>query len=209
MSAALVMMSDLLDLAIARPVAATGPAGRTRFTLAAGLGALFLAALWGLAAGSASLGLALTNAYKLPMVVLLSSLCAVPAGVLALKLCGKPLGVRDLLLSFATAVFAGCLALAVLSPLVALYYNTSAWAGPYLGIGSAVLAIVVSVASFVRAAVARVEPGSKREIVAIPIVVMTFMQLASLLQLIALASPILPETTVFDSGIDHVVRGDR
>jgi hypothetical protein len=206
MSAAVLMMSDLLDLAIGRQSAPVGPAARKQFTLAAGLGALALAAVWGLAAGSSSWMLALGNAYKVPMVVVLSSLCAIPAGLLALRLTGLVYAARDLLLSFATSVFAGSLALAVLSPLVALYYNTSAWAGPYLGLGSAVVAIVVAVASFVRGAIARSEPSPRRGLLAIPIVVMVFMQLAALLQLIALASPILPETTIFDSGIDHVVR---
>jgi hypothetical protein len=200
------MMSDLLNLAIGRRAEPLGPASRRQFTLAAGLGALALAAVWGLAAGSSSLFLALDNAYKLPMVVLLSSLCAVPAGLLALRLTGIVYSGRDLLLSFAASVFAGSLALAVLAPLVALYYNTSAWAGPYLGIGSAAAAIAVAIASFVRGVIARSEPGPTRGLLAIPIVVMVFMQLAALLQLIALASPILPETTIFDSGIDHVVR---
>lgn len=206
MSAAAVMMSDLLNLAIGRSINHTGPAGRSQFTLAAGLGALLLAALWGLAAGSSSLLLALGNAYKLPMVVLLSSICAVPAGLLALRLTGARYSGRDLVLSFATSVFAGSLVLAVLSPLVALYYNTSAWAGPYLGLGSACAAILVAVLSFVRGTIVRAEPGVDRQLLAVPIVVMVFMQLAALLQLIALASPILPETTIFDSGIDHVVR---
>jgi hypothetical protein len=207
MPAAVLMVSDLLNLAIGRPVANTGPAGRTRFTLAAALGALLFAALWGLAAGSSSWWLAAGNAYKLPMVVLLSSATAIPAGLLALRLSNAAFGGRDLLLSFTTAVFAGTLALAVLSPLVALYYNTSAWAGPYLGLGSAAAAIVVATASFVRGTFARAEPGPTRDRLVIPIVVMVFMQLAALLQLVALASPILPETTIFDSGIDHVGRG--
>lgn len=206
MSAAVLMMSDLLNLAIGRPVTNAGPAARTQFTLAAALGALGFAALWGLAAGSASWALALGNAYKVPMVVLLSSLTAVPAGLLALRLTNVRYAGRDLLLSFATAVFSGALVLAVLAPLVGLYYNTSAWAGPYLGLGSAGIALVVAVTTFVRGTVARAEPDVARETLAIPIAVMVAMQLAALLQLVALASPILPETTIFDSGIDHVVR---
>ncbi|MBL8944096.1 MAG: hypothetical protein JNK45_13150 [Myxococcales bacterium] len=61
MPAAVLMVSDLLDLAVGRPVANTGPAGRTRFTLAAALGALVFAALC-LAAGSSSWWLAAGNA---------------------------------------------------------------------------------------------------------------------------------------------------
>jgi len=206
-SAAVMMVSNLLQLAVGRQVEHEGPAQRTQFTLAAALSALGFAAIWGLAAGSSSLTLALGNAYKLPMVVLLSSLAAVPAGLLTLRLTGARFAARELLLAFATSVFAGTMVLAVLSPLVALYYHTSSWAGPYLGMGSALAAIVVAVSSFARSAIGRADRNAgDLRLLAFPIVIMVLMQIASLLQMIALASPILPETTVFDTGIDQLVR---
>ncbi|MBX7083154.1 MAG: hypothetical protein K1X88_28365 [Nannocystaceae bacterium] len=206
MSTAVAMMSNLLQLAVGDRVEHEGPAQRTQFTLAALLSALGFAALWGLAAGSSSLGLALGNAYKLPMIVLLSGLSAMPAGLLALRLSARGYSARELLLSFATSVYAGTLVLAVLSPLVALYYHTSAWAGPYLGMGSAIAALVVATVTFARGTIRRAPPElSHRGLLAIPLVVTVFIQLAALLQFVAMASPILPETTVFDSGIDRVV----
>ena len=48
--------------------------------------ALALASLWGIAAGSASASLAMANAYKVPMVILLSALTALPAGLVTLRL---------------------------------------------------------------------------------------------------------------------------
>jgi hypothetical protein len=207
MTQAAMMVSNLLQLAVGREVEHEGPAQRTQFTLAAALSSLGFAAIWGLAAGSSSLGLALGNAYKLPMVVLLSSLAAVPAGLLALRLTGTRFVARELLLAFATSVFAGTMVLAVLSPLVALYYHTSSWAGPYLGMGSAIAALVIAISSFARSAIGRADrsAGDVR-LLAIPLVVMVLMQVAALLQLIAMASPILPETTVFDTGIDQLIR---
>ena len=40
----------------------------------------------------------------------------------------------------------------------------------------------------------------------LPVVVTIGFQLATMLQLVALASPILPETTVFDTGVDVLAR---
>lgn len=205
MSSALSLMSNLLQLAVGQRVEYEGPAQRTQFTIAATLAALVFAAIWGLAAGSSSIVLALGNAYKVPMVVLLSALSAIPAGLLALRLGAHGSSARELLLSLATSLFAGTLVLAVMSPLVALYYHTSSWAGPYLGMGSAIAALVVAVVTFARSTVVRAPAEMNRGLLAIPLSVTVFVQLAAMLQFVAMASPILPENTVFDSGIDRVV----
>jgi hypothetical protein len=108
------------------------------------------AAVWGLAAGSRSAGLALANVYKVPMVVLLSCAFAAPAGLLAWRLSGTRVRGSDLALGFSGGVFGGTLVLAVFAPLIALYYHSSAWAGPVLGLGSVGLALLTGTIMFVR-----------------------------------------------------------
>jgi MFS family permease len=184
---------------------AEGRARRLQLMMTAGLSSLLFAALWGLAAGSASLGLAVANLYKVPMIVLLAASFSVPAGLLALRVSGADYRVSDLMISFFTAVFSGSLVLGVLSPLVALYYHTSAWAGPFLGMGSAFLALGVAGFVFVRATLRRRSPQTQPVALALPTVVMVVMNAACLLQLVALASPILPEATIFESGVDGVI----
>lgn len=197
----------LLDLAGGTPPGESLTTARRRQLLAsAGLLSVAFAGVWGLAAGSGSLGLALANLYKVPMVVLLSVLSAVPIGLLTNRLLGSRLRPADLLLALAASVFAGTLVLAVLSPLVAVYYHTSTWAGPMLALGSTSVSLLVSIVLFVRSALA-VEATDKRlSNIAAPVGAVVLMELAVMVQLIALASPILPEQTRFDGGIDQLVQ---
>jgi|JI10StandDraft_1071094.scaffolds.fasta_scaffold274212_2 hypothetical protein len=197
----------LLDLACGRPFRPEdeGRARRGQLMISALLASLVAAALWGLAAGGRELGPALANLYKVPMVVLLSVLSAAPAGLLAWKLSGVAMRPSDLMLAFVTGVLAGTLVMAVLAPLLALYYNTSAWAGPLLAMGSTFAALAVAVVTFVRGAMRRRPPGVSRAGLLVPIVVVITMQLGTLLQFIAVAQSILPETTPFDGGIDRIV----
>lgn len=180
-------------------------ARRLQLILSAAVAALVFAALWGVAAGSRSLPLALANIYKVPMVVLLSSLSAVPAGMLTWKLMGVQYRGTDLLMGFATGVFSGALVLGVLSPLVAVYYHTSAWAGPMLGMGSVFAAILVATVVFARNVLRAVPEGTSKAAMLLPVAIFLGIQLATMVQLIALASPILPEVTVFDGGVDHML----
>jgi uncharacterized membrane protein len=205
-TAVVILISTLLNASIGRASADDGPARRIQLTLAASLAALAFAALWGIAAGSTDVTLALGNAVKVPMVVLLSAVASIPAGMLALRLTGLPYSARDLLFAFAPALFAGTLALAVTAPLVALYYHTSVWAGPYLAMGSAAIAIVVAGVLFARGAVRRASTEREKTVVMLPVLVTIGFQLATMLQLVSLASPILPETTVFDTGVDVLAR---
>lgn len=206
MTAVVILISTLLNASVGRAPAEDGPARRIQLTLAAALAALVFAALWGLAAGSTDITLALGNAVKVPMVVLLSAVASVPAGMLALRLTGLQYSARDLVFAFAPALFAGTLTLAVTAPLVALYYHTSVWAGPYLAMGSAAIAIIVAGLLFARGAVRRASTEHERNVVMLPVLVTIGFQLATLLQLVSLASPILPETTVFDTGVDVLAR---
>jgi len=196
----------LIDIACGRPIPVEdgGRSRRLQLVVFALLASLVFAAAWGVAVGSRSAGLALTNVYKVPAVVLLSCAFAAPAGLLAWRLSGARVRGSDLALGFAGGVFGGTLVLAVLAPLVALYYHSSAWAGPVLGIGSAALALVTGTVMFVRGVVRRLEPGTSRRGVVLPVAVTLGMQLLTLLQLAALSAPILPERTVFSGGIDRL-----
>lgn len=206
MSKVTATFSTLLNLITGRPVdEGEGRSRRIQLMMTAGLLSLVFAAVWGLAVGSASLGLAVANVYKVPMIMLLAALFSVPAGLLALRVSGADYRASDLLISFVTAVFSGSLVLGVLSPLVALYYHTSAWAGPFLGMGSSFLALGVAGFVFVRATLRRRKPQTEAGSLAVPTVVMVLMNAACLLQLVALASPILPEATIFEGGVDGVI----
>lgn len=198
----------LIDIACGRPIPAedSGKSRRLQLVVFALLASLVFAAMWGVAVGSRSAGLAMANVYKVPMVVLMSCAFAAPAGLLAWRLSGTRVRGSDLALGFAGGVFGGTLVLAVLAPIVALYYHSSAWAGPLLGIGSALLALGTGTVMFVRGVVRRLEPGTKARSVFLPVTVTLGMQLLTLLQLAALASPILPERTPFSGGIDHITQ---
>ncbi|MBL4688069.1 MAG: hypothetical protein JKY37_26000 [Nannocystaceae bacterium] len=199
-------LSDLLDVARGRGPTALGPAERFRLITAAGLFSLVFAAIWGVAAGSTSVMLAGSNALKVPMVVLFSVLSSLPAGVIALRLSGSKERVSDLVLSFCGAVFSGTLVAAVLAPIVAIYPQTSQWAGPYLGMGSVLAAIGVAALLFFNNALRNV-PREQYSAHIIPKIVLAIVTLAVLPQLIALASPILQATTVWDAGVDIVTHG--
>ena len=180
-------------------------ARRTQLAAFAALSAVLMASLWGLAAGSMSPLLAVANLYKVPAIVLLSGLSAIPAGLLTAYLADSGARATDLLLSYATSVFAGTLVMAVLSPLVAIYYHTSAWAGPLLGLGSAVLGVTVGAWVFVRVSLRSIVPGTRRRGLLLAVGVFTAVKLAMMLQLIAVLSPILPQADTFDGGIDALV----
>jgi hypothetical protein len=198
--------ATLLDLTCGKPLGDedAGRARRLQIVISALLTSLVFAALWGVAAGSRLPALAVANLYKVPMVVLVSAVGAVPAGLLTWKLSGSPGRASDLLVAFSGGTFSATLVLAVLSPLVALYYHSSMWAGPMLGQGSAILALVVGAAIFARSMFARPRPEGSRKLLVLPVVVLGLVQVAMLVQLIALAAPILPERTIFSHGIDHL-----
>lgn len=200
------LFSTLLDLTCGKPLgdADAGRARRLQIVISALLTSLLFAAVWGVAAGSRMPALAVANLYKVPMVVLVSAVGALPAGLLTWKLSGGPGRASDLLIGFTGGTFAGTLVLAVLSPLVALYYHSSLWAGPLLGQGSALLALVVGVVIFARAIFGRKNPEAPRARLVLPVTVLALVQVAMLVQLVAIAAPILPERTIFSHGIDHL-----
>jgi hypothetical protein len=179
----------ILDIACGRPIPRedAGPARRLQLVVLAFLASLVFAAAWGAAAGSQATGLA-------------------PAGLLAWRLSGAQVRGSDLALGFSGGVFGGTLVLAVLAPIVALYYHSSAWGGPMLGIGSALLALLTGTIMFVRGTIKRAPEGASKLATLIPILVTLAMQVLTLLQLAAIAAPIFPEHTPFSGGIDHFVQ---
>jgi hypothetical protein len=198
-------LMTLLDIACGRPIpgADGGRARRIELMIVALLASLVFAAGWGAAAGSRNALLATANLYKVPMVVLLSCVFAAPAGLLAWRLSGAAMRGSDLALGFVGSVFGGTLVLAVLAPLVALYYHSSAWAGPMLGVGSAFVALATGTIMFFRGVLKRLPAGAPKAAAFVPALVILGMQLATLLQLASVVSPIFPERTPFSGGIDH------
>lgn len=202
------MLNDLfiiLDLACGRPIPEDQdlPARRLQIALTAIGASVVLGAVWGLAAGSTSGGLAAANLFKLPLIVLLSAVSALPAGLLTWKLSGATCRASDLLLGFAASIFSATLVLAVLSPIVALYEHSSVWIGPIIAPLTAFAAL--GTGGFIAARyVYRTAPEAGRGPVLFSASAMHFTLLATVIQLIALASPILPTRTVFDRGIDRL-----
>ncbi|MBS1123299.1 MAG: hypothetical protein H6Q90_5527 [Deltaproteobacteria bacterium] len=174
-------------------------------TITALFAGLALSALWGLAAGSTSATLALANAYKVPMVILLSALTALPAGLVTLRLANAPLPAHQLVSAFVTSIFGGTLVLATLAPLVAIYYHTSSMAGVPIALGSVFVALATASLLFGRAVGRRMAGQPERRgtsLIAVGVLVALF--LTALLQFVAMASPIIAATTRFDGGFDTV-----
>lgn len=196
----------LLDIACGRPIPNedAGPARRLQLVVFALLASLGFSAVWGAAAGSQAAHLAIANIYKVPMVVLLSCAFAAPAGIMAWRLGGARIRGSDLALGFAGGIFGGTGVLAVFAPLLALYYHSSAWAGPLLGIGSALLALATGTIMCVRGVLRRLPSGSSKLAALLPVVVTLLMQCATLVQLASVAAPIFPERTPFSGGVDHL-----
>jgi hypothetical protein len=201
---------ELFDLASGKtlPGEAESRSRRLQLVVRALIASLICAALYGFAAGSTDLSLAIGNIYKMPMVVALSTAVALPVGLLTWKLMGAGNRASDLLLGLAAGTFTATLVLAALSPIVALYYHTSGYMGGTLALGAAVLAVVLGLFNFGRSVLSRRPAEVDISGVALPMVVLMGAQLAAMVQFIYIASPILPEVTVFDGGVDAIL-GDR
>ncbi len=198
---------DLVSAPTAQSSSSLTTVGRSERLLLATLGlvcAMVFAALWGLAASSASFSAACANAFKVPMLLVVSGAVALPVVLLFCRLVapGVAAGV-DLLVGYAVAVFGGTLVLAVLAPLVALYQHSSSFIGPRAALASVVLAVIAGCAIFVRALGRLVGSGGRRGIY-LPVAAMVLVQLAALAQLASVVSPVFPTRTAFGRGIDGV-----
>ena len=195
-----IRLSRLIDVTCGER--ATNRTDNTLLAITAIAAGLVLASIWGIAAGSSSPALALANAYKVPMVVLLSAITALPAGLVVLRLTNARLGGVELASAFATSIFGGTLVLATLAPLVAIYYHTSAKAGVPLALGSVFVALATASLLFARSVSRRLEGGAGRAASLVAVCVLVGLFLAALLQFVALASPIIGVGTAFDGGFD-------
>jgi hypothetical protein len=181
--------------------APAAPAQRLHRAAGEVLAALAIGALWGAAAGSVSVRLAAANLYKVPMVMLLSTLSALPLGLYAWSAIARERDLSSFLAAQARALFDGALVLGACAPLVALYSHTSAAAGPLIAVASVAAALLLALVTFARAALRGAEGYAwprRLAVVALAAVV----QLAAALQLNVLAAPILPVPTAFRGGVD-------
>jgi len=197
-------LGQLMTLTVGGELESSSRAQHTMLTAYAMLAALALCSLWGIAAGSAAPALSIGNAYKVPLVVLLSALSALPAGIVAARLTNAGIAARELAESFATSIFGCALVLATLAPIVAVYYHTSSTAGVPLAIGSVFVALATASLLFGRAVIRRLKgrPGAGMSIACVAIFVILFV--LALLQFVALASPIIPDPTRWSGGFDTV-----
>ncbi|MBL0212292.1 MAG: hypothetical protein IPQ07_00135 [Myxococcales bacterium] len=179
-------------------------ANETALTIAALVAGLFLSSLWGIAAGSSSAAMALANAYKVPMVILLSALAALPAGLVALRFANARLAARELISAFMTSLFGGTLVLATLAPLVAVYYHTSSKAGVPLALGSVFVSLATATLLFGRAVKRKVGSAPGRSSSLVPVVILVALFSAALMQFVALAAPIIGTVTQWSGGFDSV-----
>jgi len=163
---------------------------------------LVFAAVWGLAAGAGSPSLALANLYKVPMVVTLSTLVALPAILTTRHLLDLRPSPLDVIAALTKSLFRASLVLLSFAPLVAVYAYTSQWFSPILAQISGGLAILCGALSL-HAQLVRLE-GTRPRLLVLTAVSVVALGLA-LLQLIAIATPILSVPTVFGAGIDGVV----
>jgi hypothetical protein len=134
----------------------------------------------------------------------LSAISAAPLGLVAWKLLGEETSVTDLLLAQARSLLAGSLVLGTFVPIVALYYHSSRFAGPLLADATAFVSLGVGAYVFIRLAL-RTKGASNLAVRAGVPVAILLVQLAAMLQLVALASPILPDPTMFRRGVDGLV----
>lgn len=141
----------------------------------------------------------------MPLIILLATLAALPATLLSLRLSGVDYTGRRLLLSICSGVFGGTLILAALSPLVGIYYHTSAQVGSQLAIASSFIALGAGGLIMLRNALRQLPAGLPAKSIALPLAVFVVVLLAAMLQFVALASPVLPTPSAFDGGIDGIL----
>lgn len=167
------------------------------------LSGLGFAAVWGLAAGSAAPAIAIANIYKVPMVLALSLVVALPAVLVTRHLLRISIAPFELCSALVTSLYRSSLLLLGFAPLLGVYSYTSQWVAPWLAQGSAFLALACGGLSL-RSELARL-PAPRLQLWLLGAVATVTLALA-LLQLVSLATPVLTLPTVFGSGIDGVLR---
>ena len=167
------------------------------------LSGLGFAAIWGMAAGSAAPALAVANIYKVPMVLALSVVVALPAVLVTRHLLNIAVSKFELYAALVTSLYRASLLLLAVAPLLGVYAYTSQWVAPLLAQGSALLALVCGGLSL-RSELAHLKAPRLQLWLLGSVTTMTLG--LALLQLVSLATPVLTLPTVFGSGIDGVLR---
>jgi hypothetical protein len=206
MSQAVSLVSQLLDQAAGKARLPETETRSTYLTLNAALLSVLAAALWGAAVGCTEPALALSNAYKVPMVLVLSLVGAVPPALLWLRLSGSSLSTLALVGSAAQGTFAGTMWLLALCPLVGLYFYTSSWAGPVLAMLGSVLALGAGFRVMLKRLVEHASSPADAAIALRCGIALCVLQLLVLWQLVSLVSPLLPDASPFAGGIDGLRR---
>jgi hypothetical protein len=170
---------------------------------------LALIAFWGLAAGTTTGRIAFVNAISVPVLLVVSSAAALPAGLLVFRLTVRDADAVDLVLGHAAAAFGASLVLALLAPIVLLYQYSSSWAGPLVAFGSAILGLAAGFAFLVRGLAKLAPEPWARKAMLVPVGLVCVLQIASLLQLAAIAPPVMPERTLAGRGIDALPHAER
>ncbi len=174
-----------------------GRATRIRLAILAMAAAAIGGAIFGVGVGSTELSLATANILKIPLVLLIPMAFSWPIGALVSKFMGTPIKGSELALSQSIGIFGTGLILAVLAPIVALFYHTTATLGGVVAMVAIGFASIVGLLMFFRAAHQR----RSTKIGYLPAAVVTFFYCVSSIQVIALVSPILVESTRFSGGI--------
>jgi hypothetical protein len=163
---------------------------------------LLMAAAWGFAAGSAKPLLALLNVYKVPMVLSLSLIVALPAVLVARSLLRIPVSPMQLLTAIVTGLERGALVLVGFAPLIAVYAFTSQWFSPVLAQVSGELALVCGIVSV---CIELTKLGEQKGALVLLSAITAVALCLSIVQLISLATPVLPVHTAFGAGIDGMI----
>lgn len=98
---------------------------RTHDALVRLLTSLGFAAIWGVSAGSAAPALAVANVYKVPMVLALSAVVALPAVLVTRHLLRITIKPFALFSAFVTSLYRASLVLLGFAPLLGVYAYTS------------------------------------------------------------------------------------
>lgn len=203
-------LSRLMDLVCGRPVPEEerGPMKALATAMNAALISTGVSLVWGIGASVRAPHLMLQNVWKVPAIMLLGAAFSLPVSALMWKLSDTPGRAIDLLRSFFVGLLGGGLVLAAVSPLIGLTYGSSRFMGPTFAQGSVLLALATGIGIFIRAVwVSRPEGASRRRFLA-PVVTLAAAFSLCVVQLVAMFSPILPERTVWDRGIDRAVHAE-
>jgi hypothetical protein len=187
-------------------IEAEGTARQLRLILLAGVATILSTAIYGFAVGCVDQSLAFTNIFKLPMVVLLSGVAALPPGLLAGKLTESRMAPTDITSSLMSANMTGSLVLLSAAPVVALYYLSGSTFSAYIAFGAALAGEFVALWIFFRAAHKRKPKDATWFDVWFPSAVLAVVQIVAIIQLIGIASPILPEMTLLSQGMDGLMQ---